>query len=192
MFSQSGNFDDSTSAVDEQFDDSANCIVMGVGEGNRILSAIRIHVLDGATRESPAYHVFPDILDPALDEGFRIVDSSGFCARSDITRKGADAAYRLLAVSVYVANRLNPAKMLATARGRHDLFYRRMFGADLACEARRYPGRRHPLALYMRSASKVVDALERRNERRFFLTEPDRRIVDGAMRRFVADHGDME
>ena len=192
MFVRSGNFDDGSWAIDEAYDRSANGVVMGVVEGDQILSAIRIHILDRVTRESPAYSVFPDILDPALDEGFRIVDSSGFCARSDISRKGADPAYRLLAVSVYAASRLNPAKMLATARERHDLFYRRMFGAVLACEPRRYPGRRHPLALYMKNADNVVDALERRNERRFCLNDPDRQIVDGAIRRFVASHEDAE
>lgn len=189
MFSLSDNLDPGTLAIDEQFDASPNCLLMGMREGEQIMSVIRIHLLDRWMKESPAYDVFPDILGPELDAGFRIVDSSGFCARSDVSSEGAEAAYKLLAVSVHVAKRLAPAKLLATARGKHGLFYRRVFGARLACGPRRYPGRRHPLALYMGCADEVVDLLERRNQRRFLLNTSDRSLVDGVIDEFEGDNG---
>lgn len=181
MFAGAGNLDEDTSSVDEDFDGSPNRIIVGLLEDDDVMAVMRIHVLRDDERTSPAYHVFPDVLGPELDRGNCVVDSSGFCVRSAPSRERIDAAYRLLAASIYVARRLAPSKMIATARGKHGLFYRNIFGAQLAAAARSYPGRRHPLALYMRDTADIVARLERRNEGRFLLGGADRVIVDEAL-----------
>jgi hypothetical protein len=182
MFGGSGNLDEDTLPVDEDFDANSNCAVVGILERDEIMAVMRVHVLGGDVRTSPAHHVFPEVLGPELDRGFQVVDSSGFCVRSALSRERIDAAYRLLAVSIHIAGRLSPSKMIATARGKHGLFYRHVFGARLACEARAYPGRRHPLSLYIQDTGDLVARLESRGERRFRLDEADRAIVDDALK----------
>jgi len=190
MFEGSGNLDEDTLAVDEDFDASSNCVVVGIVERDEIMAVMRIHVLGGKVRTSPAHHVFPDVLGPELDRGVRIVDSSGFCVRSALSRERIDAAYRLLAVSIHIAGRLSPSKMIATARGKHGLFYRHVFGGRLACEARSYPGRRHPLSLYIQDTGDLVARLDNRGERRFQLDGADRAIIDGALKTVMDRRGE--
>ncbi len=182
IFKASGNLDEETLAVDEDFDACPNCMIVGIVEDGGIRAVMRIHVLTRAAMTSPARFVFPDVLDPELDRGFSIIDSSGFCVRSNTSRERIDASGRLLSASIYVANRLSPSKMIATARGNHGAFYRRVFGGNLVCQARSYPGRRHPLSLYIQDTGDLMTRLECRGEPRFLLGERDRGVVDEALK----------
>jgi hypothetical protein len=190
LFKGSGNLDEDTLDVDEGFDASPNCAIVGILEDDALLAVMRIHVLAGTLRTSPAHHVFPDVLAPELERGFYVVDSSGFCVRSTRSRDRIDAAYRLLSVSIHIAGRLSPSKMIATARGTHGRFYRHVFGGRLACEARTYPGRRHPLSLYIQDTGDLVAGLEARGERRFLLDETDHPVVDAALKAVLDPHGE--
>lgn len=189
LFKGSGNLDEDTLDVDEGFDASPNCAIVGIQEGDALLAVMRIHVLAGAIRTSPAHHVFPDVLAPELERGFYIVDSSGFCVRSARSRERVDAAYRLLSASIHIASRLAPSKMIATARGTHGRFYSHVFGGRLACEARPYPGRRHPLSLYIQDTRDLIAGLEARGERRFRLDEGDQPVVDKALEALMGRRG---
>ena len=181
LFAASGNLHEATRTADEAFDASPNCVIVGVRHAGEIHGMMRIHVAGRDIRHSPARSVFSDVIDPLLDGGFRVVDSSGFCVREDRAAELMRTATRLLAASIHIARRVAPSRMIATARGRHDLFYRQVLGGTLACGPRVYPGRVHPLALYLRRTEDMVDWLNTRQGRRFDLDHADRTIVDRAL-----------
>src|ERR1039458_8428834 len=69
-------------SVDEKlvdpFDELDNVANYGVFLKDKLVSAMRIHVLDAAGQTSPALDAFPDILSPLLAKGKRIVDPNRF------------------------------------------------------------------------------------------------------------------
>jgi hypothetical protein len=123
----------------DPFDDLGNFVNFGVYLKDKLAGAVRIHVLDGPGRISPALDAFPDLLAPLLAKGKRIVDPNRYVVDYEIARLHPELAYVTIRLAVIAGFYYDANFVTATVRAEHQAFYRRSFFAKAACEPRAYP-----------------------------------------------------
>lgn len=123
----------------DRFDELGNLTNFGVFLADKLVGAVRIHVLDGLNQTSPAYDAFPDILTPLLASGKRLVDPNRFVVDYDAARQHPELAYVTVRLAVIAGFYHDANFVTATVRAEHQAFYKRSFFARAACEPREYP-----------------------------------------------------
>ncbi len=179
-FAAAGNLDPSTAGVDGYYDQLANCRQFGLACGDEMVGVIRHHLVLPSNRISPAYNVFGDILDPQLDQGFCILDSSGFTVSRMDLHDRINVTTKLIATSIYAAKHFRPSRLIATVREKHIGFYTRFLGGEVVCGPRYYPGRLAPLALVMQDTDSTLDRMRVSKMERYVMGDLERAVVDKA------------
>jgi len=123
----------------DPFDELGNFTNFGVFLGDKLLGAVRIHVLDGLGQTSPAFDSFPDVLTPLLEKGKRIVDPNRYVVDYESARLYPELAYITVRLAVIAGFYHDANFVTATVRAEHQAFYKRTFFAQAACEPRTYP-----------------------------------------------------
>jgi N-acyl-L-homoserine lactone synthetase len=137
----------SSGMFSDDYDETDNCYLFGLYIDDVLASSLRLHV---ASRERPLFpslEVFRDLLQPELDAGKVLVDSTRFVADEALSRLHRGLPYATLRLCMLAAEHFHAHDLLAAVRAEHQAFYRRAFNHQLICEPRPYPQLVKPISL---------------------------------------------
>ncbi|MEM9062686.1 MAG: hypothetical protein AAGD13_19670 [Pseudomonadota bacterium] len=129
----------------DNYDLNRTSVPLGVvNQRGRLVGSIRFAVQPPMShgimdfRSSPEFQVFPDVLERLERDDRPIASGARFAIQPGNTRRSEIAM--LLMLAQILAARASGAKWgLATVRGSHLQFYRRLCGMEPLCEPRRMP-----------------------------------------------------
>jgi N-acyl-L-homoserine lactone synthetase len=145
----------------DPYDETGNVYLFGLYIDDELASSIRIHVASKEHPDFPGREVFPDFLQPELDAGKVMIDSTRFVADETLARLYRALPYATLRLSVMAARYFGADYLLATVRAEHQAFYRRNFRYRLVCEPRPYPLLAKPICLMTVHYPTFVDQVQR-------------------------------
>ena len=131
----------------DPYDDTGNVYLYGLYIDNDLASSIRIHVASKKNPRCPALEVFADFLQPELDAGKVLINSTRFITDEKLARLHRALPYATVRLSVMAAQYFGADYLLATIRAEHQAFYRRKFHYRLVCGPRPYPLLAKPVCL---------------------------------------------
>jgi hypothetical protein len=131
----------------DPYDETGNVYLFGLYIDDELASSIRIHVASKEHPDFPGLEVFRDFLQPELDAGKVLIDSTRFVADENLARFHRALPYATLRLSVMAAGYFDADYLLATVRAEHQAFYRRKFHYRVVCEPRPYPLLAKPICL---------------------------------------------
>ena len=147
----------------DRFDNEPNTRTFGLFVDGRLASSIRIHHVSRETPDHPGLHVFPDYLQPLIDDGQVLIDTTRFVVDADASRSHPKLPYVTVRL-VYMAGAWFQADVvLAAVRSEHQAFYRRLSGHREVCGARPYPMLAKPISLMALDYKTERARLERRH-----------------------------
>ena len=121
------------------YDKSANCHVFGVYLAGSLVSSIRVNICSAENGISPTMTIFPEILEPMIEEGLVFVDPSRFVVDRDISQQFPELIYATLRLVPMAAFYFNADYCLATVRPEHNAFYRKIFLLRSMSDPRLFP-----------------------------------------------------
>lgn len=130
----------------DPYDERDNTWSFGVFIDGKLVSSIRMNVTLPGSSDTPAMHVFPDILKPELEAGKIMVDPTRFVVDRASSRMYPELAFVTLRLPWMACEFFNADYMLVTVRQEHQPVYRRMWNAKEVCPARPYPNLLKPIA----------------------------------------------
>ena len=101
--------------------------LFGLYIDDELASSIRLHIGSKEQRQFPSFETFADILQPKLDAGKVIIDSTRFVADQYLSQLNRELPYATLRICILAAQHFNADYMIATASAQHQAFYRRAF-----------------------------------------------------------------
>jgi N-acyl-L-homoserine lactone synthetase len=146
----------------DKFDDTDNCWLYGVYVDGILAASLRLHVCSSTHPEMPAVPVFPDILLPEIEAGKVIIDPTRFVVDQAMARQYPELPYVTTRIGWLAGEYFDADSILATVRTEHQAFYKRVFGHQLAAEARDYPTLIKPLSLMVLDFAKMRDRVHQR------------------------------
>jgi hypothetical protein len=142
------------------FDEPGCSLIFGVYDDGGIVASIRLQVLSEREPNSPSAMAFPDIVEPLLEQGKRLLDPTRFVIASDASKRYPALAYFVLRLPFIAAEHFVADVALAAVRSEHMPFYRRVLRYEKAAEPRPYLHLTKPLGLmaadYWRERAAVV------------------------------------
>jgi hypothetical protein len=151
-----------TGTFSDPYDEIGKVLLFGLYIDGELASSVRIHVGCKEYPDFPSLHVFPEALQPLIDEGKIIIDTTRFVADEAMSRIHRGLPYATLRVSWLAGNYFAADYSLAAVRAEHQAFYRRMFHHELICEPRPYPHLAKPICLMWIHYPAVADDVQRR------------------------------
>lgn len=146
----------------DPYDDIGNVFLFGLYIDGELASSIRFHVGSREYPDFPSLHVFPEALQPQIDAGKIIIDTTRFVADENLSRIYRALPYATLRVGWAAGAYFAIDYHLAAVRAEHQAFYRRMFGHQLICEPRPYPHLAKPICLMWINYPAVADDVHHR------------------------------
>jgi N-acyl-L-homoserine lactone synthetase len=131
----------------DSYDDAENGYLFGLYIGGELATAIRLHVGSKEHPDFPSLKVFSDYLQPQLDAGKILLDTTRFVADEKLSRRYRGLPYATVRLCVLAAEYFGADHVLAAVRQDHQEWYRRSFGHELVCEPRAYPYLSRPIGL---------------------------------------------
>jgi N-acyl-L-homoserine lactone synthetase len=139
--------ENTTETFSDPYDDTDNAYLFGMYIDGELASSLRLHVACKKYPNFPSLEVFPDYLQPELDAGNVLVDSTRFVANERLSRLHRGLPYATLRLCMLAAEYFHADHLLAAVRSEHQAFYRRAFNHRVVCEARPYPQLIKPICL---------------------------------------------
>jgi hypothetical protein len=130
---------DSPRMLIDGYDEADNGYVFGLYVVGELASSLRLHVGSKAQLAFPSLEAFPEYLQPELDVGKVLVDTTCFVADERLSRCHRDLPYVTLRLCILAAEYFEADQLLAAVSAEHQAFYRRAFGYEMVCEPRPYP-----------------------------------------------------
>jgi hypothetical protein len=146
----------------DEVDDEVNTWNFGVYIDNTLAGAIRLSVTLPGGAPLPALAVFEDLLTPEIQSGKTIVDPSKFVADRASSRRYPELPYIILRLPWIAMAYFKADLMLAAVRIEHQAFYKRLWGSQVICPPRAYPGLHSPVGLMTCDYGVVQDEVHRR------------------------------
>jgi len=170
----------SSGVFSDAYDETDNAYLLGLYIDDELASSIRVHVASGKHPEFPSLEVFADVLQPELDGGKVIVDTTRFVTDENLSRLHRGLPYITLRLCMLAARHFGADHLLAAVRAEHRMFYERALSYRLICESRPYPLLAKPMSLMTLNYPAVADQLNRRyplfcstlSERRMLFERP--------------------
>jgi N-acyl-L-homoserine lactone synthetase len=151
-----------TKTFSDSYDDTDNAYIFGLYIEGELASSLRLHVASNKERRFPSLEVFPDYLNPELDAGKVLVDTTRFVADERLSRLHRGLPYATIRVCMLAGEYFGADIMLAPVRAEHQTFYRRAFNHQVVCEPRPYPQLAKPIALMTVHLPSAAEGLHRR------------------------------
>ncbi|MEO9629747.1 MAG: GNAT family N-acetyltransferase [Sulfitobacter sp.] len=130
----------------DPFDDTANCLHVSVEMDDKILAALRLHLVSKLSLASPTLKVFPELQD-YVSQGKTILDPTRFVIDPSARRKRLPLHFLALRIPFLAAMFYTIDLALAPVRAEHTPFYRRYLGYKKEFEPRAYPSLKKPIQL---------------------------------------------
>jgi hypothetical protein len=129
-------------------DEADNAYLMGLYIDGELATSLRLHVASKeGNADCPSLHVFPDILQPLLDAGNVLVDTTRFVADEKLSRLHRGFPLVTIRLCVAAGEYFGGDHLLAAVRDEHQAFYKRSFGSEVLCKSRPYPPLLKPISL---------------------------------------------
>ncbi|MBF9060107.1 GNAT family N-acetyltransferase [Rhodobacterales bacterium HKCCSP123] len=142
----------------DAFDETENCVHVAIEMEDRMLAAVRLHLVSELSRKSPTLEVFPDVLD--MFEGTpTILDPTRFVIDPTVRKQRLPLHFLALRIPFLATMFYDIDVALAPVRGEHIPFYRRFLGYEPARQPRSYPGLRKPIHLLTANVREQRDAV---------------------------------
>jgi hypothetical protein len=125
---------------DERYDTAANARIVMTFIDGELAGTTRVNVAASVNDPLPAFGVYPDIVGPHLRAGQRLVEMTRLAASPAMAHFATEIPYVTLRAGFMAAGYFNGDFTIATPRGEHMAFYRRVFCFVQWCEPREYPG----------------------------------------------------
>jgi len=151
-----------TGTFSDPYDESENAYLFGMYLDGELVSSLRMHIGSLEHPKFPSLEAFPDVLQPEIDSGKVIIDSTRFVSDEACSREHRGLPYVTVRLGWMAAIYFNAEHLLAAVRPEHQGFYRRIFQHRLICEARPYPRLTRPICLMTTHFAAVADRLYRR------------------------------
>ena len=121
-------------------DEVENSYLIGAYIDGELATSLRLTVAskDGIP-DCPSLHVFPDVLQPFLDDGKVLVDTTRFVTDERLSRLYRGLPLVTIRMCVAAAEYFGAHHLLAAVRSEHRAFYIRSFGSKVLCPSRPYP-----------------------------------------------------
>lgn len=126
-----------------------------------LVSTIRLHHVTVEHRYGTSYDIFPDILDPLLDQGMTFIDSVRHAVDPDIIGE-LPMPFLTTRLVCMACHYFEADYTLACIKKTHYAFYRRAFGATQFADARMWGDFGAPLGLFASSYNTMYDRVQRR------------------------------
>lgn len=136
-----------TRTFSDPYDETDNAYLFGLYLDGELASSMRIHVGSREHPDFPTLEVFSDVLQPELDAGKVIIDSTRFVTDENLSRLHRGLPYATLRLCWMAVEHFNADHFLAAIRVEHQAFYRRTFHHRVICEPRPYPKLAKPISL---------------------------------------------
>lgn len=174
----------------DDFDKYPNAKSFGVYIDGTLASSIRIHYLSAETPNSPANSLFNDVLQPRLDAGQSFIDPTRFAVDLEASLAYPALPFLTLRLTVMAARYYDTSHGVHCVRPEHGPFYKRVWGAKLLCEARKWHDVGFPMELWGTDIRENYDRTIRRypffhsteDERNRLFTAPYRSLVHASTR----------
>lgn len=170
-----GHFDGTT---DGRYSDELDFVPgvenIGIYVDGALMGSLRLHVLDRQLRQSCAMEIYDHVLNPKLDEGLVMVDTSRFCC--DLSKGTRFNALPLAAIRVpgLLAIHKSAHYTLATVTAPHVPFYKRVLKSkDWYDGGIRYPGLTAVVHLLAADMKDLIDLTY--TSRQYFWSTPAER-----------------
>lgn len=137
----------SSKTFSDPYDETDNAYLFGLHVDGQLASSLRLHVASKEQPDTPSLEVFYDVLQPLIDAGKVLVDSTRFVADEALSRLYRGLPYATLRLCMVAAEYFGADHLLAAVRAEHQAFYRRAFNHSLICEPRPYPQLAKPICL---------------------------------------------
>ncbi len=131
----------------DEYDAAKGSRTYAVWYEEKLVSSIRMHVLNKQHASSATFSAFPDLIEPLLSEGLTVVDGARFVVDNDLRDGRRTIARRTLDIASQVAEEENADFGVAAVQMSHIAFYQRAGGFKLLSEPRGYCGLDTELAL---------------------------------------------
>ncbi|MFI5012105.1 MAG: hypothetical protein ACHQAY_07140 [Hyphomicrobiales bacterium] len=131
----------------DQYDNAPNALLLGVFVDGILSSSIRLHVVTPTCSILPDKGTFPDIIEPMIVAGLKIIDSSRFVVGHEASKAHPGLAYLTVRAGWMGGEHFSVDRILTATRSEHNPFYRRIFGFDVMTEARDYATLKKPVCL---------------------------------------------
>ena len=132
----------------DEFDDLPNCHCFGVYIGGKLVSSLRFHVVTPDQPFSPCMSVWPDVLQPLLDNGFSLIDPGRFTSDFELSLAYPALPYLTLRLAAMACEYFPIRYCMSAVRPEHTAFYRRVFSARPMGEQRSYANLAFPMQLF--------------------------------------------
>lgn len=130
--------------MSDEFD---NAWSFGVFIEDKLVSSLRIHVLNKEHRIAHSTRAFSDVLSPEIEAGKTIVDPSRFVSDYASARLFPELPYVTLRLFFLAAEYFDCDLVTATVRSEHQAFYKRALGLFPVCSPRQFPTMTQPITL---------------------------------------------
>ncbi len=112
-------------------DEAGNAYLMGLYIDGELATSLRLHIASNSgIPDCPSLHVFSDILQPLLDEGNVLVDTTRFVADERLSRLYRGLPLVTIRLCVAAGEHFGGHHLLAAVRDEHRAFYIRSFGSQ--------------------------------------------------------------
>jgi N-acyl-L-homoserine lactone synthetase len=152
----------SSETFSDPYDETDNAYVFGLYIEDELASSIRFHVASRERPACPSLEVFPDLLQPLLDAGNVIIDTTRFVVDENLARRHRALPYATLRLGWLASSYFGVDHCLAAIRVEHQAFYRRTFQHRLVGGPRPYPHLEKPICLMTVHYQTVADDVHRR------------------------------
>lgn len=159
----------------DEFDDLPNCYCFGVYIEGQLASSLRFHVVTPEQPNSPCMSVWPDVLQPLLDDGLSFIDPGRFTVDFDLSLAYPALPYLTLRLAAMACEYFPVRYCMSAVRPEHTAFYKRVFGARPLGKQRSYANLAFPMQLYAADVPMIRDRVMDRYP--FFLSLPEERAA---------------
>ena len=147
----------------DEYDEKGRVKLFGVYLDDRLVSSVRIHIASPDRPYCPSLGPFQDVLEPELEAGKVIVDSTRFVTDKVASQEHKGLPHLALRLCWMAVTYFEADHFLAAVRAEHQAFYRRTFQHKVICPARTYPLLAAPICLMSVSHADARRHLLRRN-----------------------------
>ena len=145
----------------DEIDHHSHAHVFAIYYRERMISTIRLHHVVSEHRHGTSIDIFPDILNPLLDQGMTFIDPVRHASDPELMGE-LPLPFLTLRLGAMATEYFDTDYCLAPVKRAHYAFYRRFFGATQLAEERMHEGILDPIGLF---AGRLVSSNTRLMER---------------------------
>ncbi len=131
----------------DEFDHAPGARTYGVYLKGKIVSSIRLHILNAENARSATYEAFSDVLAPMIDAGQTLVDGARFVVDPSIGSSRLSIAWQTLKICLRVADEIDADFGVAAVQLPQVKLYEKIYNFEQMAEPRDYCQLNKKLAL---------------------------------------------